>query len=67
MFIKRDVDSSDQLCHSFYAALNARLSGDIIVLDPVKKTSKTPKCVSLDGFENRLGKNGRVSIFSIGL
>ena len=45
---ERSVDTRDELRHALDAALDARLRGDVVVLDPVQQTREAPERIGLD-------------------
>ena len=61
------IYARNELRHAFDAALDARLRGDVVVLDPIEQTRETPERIGLDCGEDREREHRRIDLFGISI
>ena len=64
---ERRIDELDELRHALDAALDARLRGDVVILDAVEQTRETPERIGLDCGEDSGREDGGIDFFGIGI
>lgn len=67
VFRKRCIDACDEFRHAFNAALDTRLCSDVVVLDTVEQTRKTPERIGLDCVEDSGREDRGIDFFGISI
>jgi hypothetical protein len=67
VFRKRCINACDEFRHALNAALDTRLCGDVVVLDTVEQTRKTPERIGLDCVEDSGREDRGIDFFGISI